>query len=331
MIKHVKRLIKRLIQNLPYIRRLRAENETLRSELAKMRFKPGHFYSPVPSIDEVKNDADRIFFDSVDSLAAIDLNETGQLKTLHALKQFYTEIPFEAERSDRYRYWFKNDFYSYADGVTLFCMMRYLHPQRIIEVGSGFSSALMLDVNDQFFNGQIKFDFIDPFPQRLERLLKLNDRTNHKIYATRVQDVPISTFDSLSERDILFIDSSHVSRVGSDVNWLLFEVLPRLKSGVYVHFHDIFYPFEYPKSWVYRGVAWNEAYFLRAFLQYNTAFKIEFFVSYLLKRHHYALLDAIPLALKSETLEMAFDDAPGANIWLRKQCASSTDGCTPGM
>lgn len=314
------KFFKKLVQNLPYIRRLRAENDTLRSELARMRWKPGHFYSPVPSIDEVKNDADRIFFDSGDSLGAIDLNETGQLNTLHAFKQFYKEIPFEAEKSDRYRYWFNNDTYSYADGVTLFCMMRHLHPQRIIEVGSGLSSALMLDVNDQFFNGQIKFAFIDPFPQRLERLLKLGDQTNHKIYATRVQDVPISIYDSLSRGDILFIDSSHVSKVGSDVNFLLFEVLPRLKSGVYVHFHDIFHPFEYPKSWVYRGVAWNEAYTLRAFLQYNTAFKIEFFVSYLLKRHHQAVLGAIPLALRSETPEMAFGDAPGANIWLRKQC-----------
>lgn len=256
---------KKLIHNLPYIQRLRLENEMLRSELAKVRWRPGHYYCPVPSIPEIKNDADRIFSDTVADLGGIDLNETGQLNNLHAFQQFYAEIPFQAEKSELCRYFFNNSLYSYADGVTLFCMMRHLRPQHIIEAGSGFSSALMLDVNDQFFNGQIQFHFIDPFPSRLESLLTLDDRSKTQIHATRVQDVPLSLFDSLSAGDILFIDSSHVCKTGSDVNFLFFEVLPRLKSGVYIHIHDIFYPFEYPKSWVYEGVAWNENYTLRAF------------------------------------------------------------------
>ncbi len=310
---------KKLIQNLPYIQRLRLENETLRSELAKVRWRPGHYYCPVPSIPEVKNDADRIFPNTVGDLGGIDLNETGQLNHLHAFKPFYGEIPFQADKSDHYRYHFNNSFYSYADGVTLFCMMRHLRPQRIIEAGSGFSSALMLDVNDQFFHGHIQFHFIDPFPRRLESLLKLEDRTKIHIHATRVQDVSLSIFDSLSAGDILFIDSSHVSKTGSDVNFLFFEVLPRLKSGVYVHLHDIFYPFEYPQSWVYEGVAWNENYTLRAFLQYNTAFEIEFFISYLLKHHRQAVVETMPLALNSETKEVSFShDAPGSSIWLKK-------------
>ncbi len=253
------------------------------------------------------------------SLNGIDINESGQLENLNEFKQHYAEIPFKSKKTNQYRYYYDNPYYSYADGIALYCMLRFLRPRKIIEVGSGYSSALMLDVNDQFFNGEIKFDFIEPYPERLNGLLTKDDRKNVKIYSQRVQDVPRDVFDSLNKGDVLFIDSSHVSKIGSDVNYLLFDVLPNLKSGVYIHFHDIFYPFEYPRSWVYEGVAWNEAYALRAFLQYNDAFKIEFFISYLLKLHRKAVIDAIPLALNSETAEISLShDAPGASIWLRK-------------
>ena len=84
-----------------------------------------------------------------------------------------------------------------------------------------------------------------------------------------MQDVALSTFSGLRRGDILFIDSSHVAKIGSDVNHLVFTVLPALQSGVLVHFHDIFFPFEYPQAWLAEGRAWNEAYLLRAFLQYR--------------------------------------------------------------
>ena len=83
--------------------------------------------------------------------------------------------------------------------------------------------------------------------------------------------------DQLRANDILFIDSSHVSKAGSDLNHIVFELLPRLQPGVLVHFHDIRYPFEYPREWFALGLWWNEAYLLRAFLQYNTAFQITLF------------------------------------------------------
>ncbi len=95
-----------------------------------------------------------------------------------------------------------------------------------------------------------------------------------------MQDVALSTFDELEAGDLLFIDSSHVSKIGSDVNFLFFEVLPRLKAGVYIHVHDIFWPFEYPHSWIVEGRAWNEAYLLRALLCGNDGFEIVFWNSW---------------------------------------------------
>jgi hypothetical protein len=119
--------------------------------------------------------------------------------------------------------------------------LRYFKPKQIIEVGSGFSSALMLDVND--------IDFIDPYPHRLYSLLKEADAERHNVIADKVQNIDIGVFQKLKENDILFIDSSHVSKIGSDVNFLMFEVLPNIQSGVLIHFHDIFYNFEYPEYW----------------------------------------------------------------------------------
>src|SRR5690606_33895195 len=98
--------------------------------------------------------------------------------------------------------------------------------------------------------------------------------------------------------DILFVDSSHVLKTGSDVNHLLFQILPILKKGVLVHFHDIFYPFEYPKEWILSGRSWNEIYALRAFLTYNSNFKILLFSHFIHKKHSLAF-GKMPLAYKN--------------------------------
>src|SRR5690606_17050723 len=108
--------------------------------------------------------------------------------------------------------------------------------------------------------------------------------------------------------DILFIDSTHVSKINSDVNYIFFEILPRLASGVYIHFHDIFFPFEYPKAWVYEGRAWNEAYILRAFLQYNNAFSVVLMNTFMDQFHKSFFREHMPLCLIN----------PGGSIWIRK-------------
>jgi len=107
---------------------------------------------------------------------------------------------------------------------------------------------------------------------------------------------------------VLFIDSSHVSKVGSDVNHILFNILPALRPSVRVHFHDVFYPFEYPENWIVNGRSWTEAYLLHAFLQFNDTFEIELFPNYLTRFHQDFFKQRMPLCLKD----------PGGSIWLRK-------------
>jgi hypothetical protein len=168
----------------------------------------------------------------------------------------------------------------------------------------------MLDANEMFFKRSIEMTFIDPNPELLLCLIHKEDKKNNVIVSRRVQDLDLGMFDALQADDILFIDSTHVSKVYSDVNRLFFEILPRLKKGVYVHLHDIFYPFEYPKEWVYEGRAWTEAYLLRAFLQYNNCFRIVLMNTFLEQFHRKFFEQSMPLCLKN----------PGGSIWIRKEC-----------
>lgn len=268
---------------------------------------PGHYYSPIPSLKEIRKNEEMIF-DKEAELRAINLNEAGQLELLDELKKYYDEIPFEPQKKEAIRYYFNNEFFSYGDGIFLYCLIRHIKPQRIIEIGSGFSSTVILDTNEIFFNNQIYCTFIEPYPKRFESLIKPSDLKNLNLIQSKLQDVELSVFKELGDKDFLFIDSTHVSKTNSDVNYLVFKILPSLHPGVYIHFHDIPYPFEYTKERVYLGFAWNEVYLLRAFLEYNNGFKIVLFNSFIGYKHYNKLAKDFPLCTKGI----------GASIWLRK-------------
>lgn len=120
--------------------------------------------------------------------------------------------------------------------------------------------------------------------------------------------VSLAVFEKLNKGDILFVDSTYVSKTGSDVNYILFEILPVLKKGVIIHFHDVFYPFEYPKEWVFQGRNRNESYILKAFLMYNESFEIKLFSEYL-HRHHKEVFEDMPLCYLTA----------GGNLWVEKK------------
>ncbi len=202
----------------------------------------------------------------------IDFNEKKQLEILNQMTEMYPTLPdWKYDRSaslKTFRYNYKNQWFGAADAVALHCMLRILKPKNFIEVGSGYSSAVTLDTNEYYFENKIKISFIEPYPERLKMLLRTDD--NIGLQVKELQDIPLNYFEKLEEGDILFIDSSHVSKVASDVNYLIFEVFPRLNKGVYIHFHDIFYPFEYPEAWITNnGFIWNELY-----LSFKNFFKV---------------------------------------------------------
>ncbi len=300
--KRLKNRIKDFMNKLPYV-------STLHKLNSNSKFPAGHFYSSVVSLDDVKKRQDEIWVSEFEeNISGIIINRERQKELFYQFEKFYGEMDFPENPGPEKRYFLNNSYYAYGDGILLYSFIRHFQPKKIIEIGSGYSSALMLDVNEIFFQNKIDLTFIEPFPEvRLHSLLKDNDSTSVQLISEKVQKVPLKTFEKLEKGDILFVDSSHVVKTGSDVHYILNKILPVLKKGVIIHFHDIHFPFEYPKSWVLDGFGWNETYFLKAFLMYNSSFEILMFTDYLHKIHN-DLFSKMPLASK----------ASGSSFWMEK-------------
>jgi hypothetical protein len=276
-------------------------------QAGRLGWEPGHFYSPLPDLVDIHRREAAIFTPPAD-VPGVNLNLARQLELLEQLAGQYAGLPFTEQKQPGLRYYFDNPNFSYGESIVLYCLIKLLKPKRIVEIGSGHSSCVILDTNQRCFDGAIDCSFVEPYPELLLSLMDQGDRKRTRVLGQRVQEVSLDLFTQLAPGDILFVDSSHVSKVGSDVNYIFFEILPRLAPGVYVHFHDIMAGFEYPSEWIYQGRAWNEAYLMRSFLQYNSAFSIELFNSYLGHFHRAALIRALPLA----------DRNPGTSLWLKK-------------
>jgi predicted O-methyltransferase YrrM len=283
-----------------------ASTEGTRAVAIPETFVPaGHYYSPIPSLDDIQESRRRV---RGEFLAGIDLNEAGQVALLNELARYYPSMPFTEEGSAGFRFRFDNPSYSYADGIFLYTMLQHLRPRRVIEVGSGYTSALTLDTSEHFLGDSVETCFIEPHPQLLLSLITEADRQRSRVFQCRLQEVDLALFDTLGANDMLFIDSTHVSKVGSDVNYLFFEILPRLAPGVIVHLHDIFPGFEYPIDWLKQGRAWNEQYVLRAFLEFNASFRIRLFGSHMIQRDPEWFRAHMPLCLKN----------PGGAFWMER-------------
>lgn len=274
-------------------------------------YPPGHYYSPIPSwpaSNYIGNSKGRL-------PQSIDLDVSMQLELLEVLKGFYKDIPAEWNlvTGSRLRYRFANEFFSFGDGVVYFCMLHHFRPKQVIEIGCGWSSALLLDVDELFFNKKTEIILIDPDLDRLRRLMRSEDRI--RIIEDVAQSQPVSLFEKLNDGDFLFIDSSHVAKYGSDLLYIVFEILPRLRPGVVVHFHDIIWPFEYPDIWFANGRGWNECYFLRAFLQDNLNWRILFFNSFMESEHLSAYSAALPLVVESPINLLTMSNS---SLWLVK-------------
>lgn len=226
----------------------------------------------------------------------------------HLSREFpYGESISMGSSKQNRRYTVENQFFIEPDAFTLYSFVRCFQPKRIVEIGSGYSSALILDTVERFLDYSPELVFVEPHPDRLKKLLRSKDAESSRILEVAAQSLPMAEFSRLSPSDILFIDSSHVGKCGSDVLHLLFNVLPQLSRGVLVHIHDMFWPFEYPESWYQEGRCWNEAYLVRALLMFNSAFEILFWPSLLEAR--------CPVELRKVT---HYGKSAGGSLWLRR-------------
>ena len=269
-----------------------------------------HFYEPIPDTRTL----DDSIWENHSELVGLDINERVQLDLLArfktAFKNEYDQFPME-KTDKQQEYYVHNGMFGPVDGEILYCMLRDIKPKRVIEIGSGYSTLLIskaLSVNRSDCDYACDYVVVDPFPNGT-----VKDGLPHlsRLEKKPVQKIPFSEFERLEENDMLLIDSSHVVAIGSDVQYLFLEVLPRLKKGVYISFHDIFLPAEYRKKWVLKEhVFWNEQYLLQAFLAFNNSFEILWAGSYMHINHSNEL----------KTAFSSYDPQPRwpGGFWVRK-------------
>lgn len=264
---------------------------------------PGHYYSPIVAPNTLPRPLPR------SAMLGVTIDMVAMEQLYRELLPHLECLALPTQQEPGTRYYVDNHMYGIGDALIYAGMIRHLRPRRVIEVGSGFSSAVLLDTLDLSPDLNTQLIFIEPYTERLDALLRPVDHHRVRIIRSGVQDVPLDVFTQLGAGDILFLDTTHISKTGSDVNFELFEVLPRLAPGVWVHFHDVFPDFEYPESWVFdENRSWNELYALRAFLQYNDVFRVRYANKAFAQSHTALLRATCPRILEN----------PGGGLWLQK-------------
>lgn len=235
---------------------------------------PNHYYYPIPDTSKLRAEVWQRLYD----LVGINVKTERMIDLLLSFSSKYRE-EYEAFPKVRsatkypYQYFINNGSFESVDGEIYYCMIREFKPRRIVEVGAGYSTHLaaqaLLKNEEEGVHGELIA--IDPYPSAA---LKEGFHGLSRLIARKAQDVDLSLFTGLKENDILFIDSTHVVKIGGDVPYLYLQVIHRLAKGVLVHIHDIFLPSEYPRDWIKNCIFWSEQYLLYAFLLFNDTFEI---------------------------------------------------------
>lgn len=268
---------------------------------------PRHFYSPIPRRGELP----AAFWERPSEMPGVSFDADAQLAWLReeivpALAGF---DPPREPTADPQQYFLENGLYQSVDAEVLYGVIRRLRPRRIVELGAGFSTlvsaaAAAANAEEGTAPDFVSYDpyAVAPAPGTLPGLTRLEP--------VAAEAVPLSVFEALEPNDIFFIDTSHTVKVGGDVTHLVLEVLPRLRVGVVIHFHDVFLPWHYPREWVeHNGWYWAEQYLLQAFLANNRDYEVLFGAYAVARLHPDELRAAVP----------SFNSAvPPLSLWLRR-------------
>ena len=281
---------------------------------------PAHYYSGIPNVLELEKD--KPLWARKSELPGIPADLDQQERKLKEVclpyQEEYAGNPFFKEAVAQGF----GPGYGYIEAQALYAMVRFLKPQTIIEVGSGVSTYCMLagaQANQSETGRMPSMTCIDPFPSAKVRL-----STEVKLLTEKVQQVPMEEFASLGPSDLLFIDSTHTVKPASDVNFLVLEVLPRLRSGVIVHFHDIHLPYDYQQDVLTTFYHWSETSLLRAFLINNSRAKIRFCLSQLHHERGDALKRLFPEYSPERFVGGLVDNSQGPFSQSRKHFPTST-------
>ena len=293
-------------------------------EKAGFHITPNHFYFPIPDSSTLTDE----LWKKDSELIGLDMNTDMQLRFLHEVfPKFREEFDFpktKTESMNAYDFYLKNTSFEAGDAEVLHSMIRQFKPKRIIEIGSGFSTYLSAKaclLNKEKDGVDSKLIAIEPYPSDT---LKKGFPGLSELIQKPLEEVDLDLFRSLEANDILFIDSSHVLKIGGDVKYEYLEILPRLKNGVIVQCHDIFLPGEYPKNWVLNNHwFWTEQYLLQAFLAFNGAFEILWSSQFMIRKYLNELTAVFP-SYQNIPLDttQANRDIGSGSLWMRRKTSS---------
>ena len=282
---------------------------------------PLHFHEPIPDTRTLSDE----IWDRTSKLVGVDMNTTRQLELLtDVFPNFIQECDFSQERTEiPYEFYRKNGAFLSVDAEVYHSMIRHFQPKRIVEVGSGsttYLAARACILNEKKDRTSTELFAIDPFPN--ENVKKGFPGLTSLIHKP-LEQVSKDFFSRLEKNDILFIDSSHVVGIGGDVNYEFLEIIPRLKTGVIVHVHDIFAPAEYPKKWKFEDrFFWTEQYILQAFLSFNNDFEILWASSYMHLNYPDALKSVFPSYIDLKNDYPYYPQVWPSSFWFKRKYTS---------
>ncbi len=272
-------VVNMMARSLKKIKELRYQRILNASAKAGLNVYPiSDFYSPLPVISDLQKNKKRWCRPS--ELVGIDYDIEGIKNLITRLEEQYADEFKNLEKYQQFKTLKFGPGFTELDATLLYYMIRDIKPKNYIEVGSGLSTkyCFMAAQENAAMGKPVNITCIEPYPYDM-----LYEIPQIEIIAKEVQEVELSTFQRLEAGDILFIDSTHIVQIDSDVTYLFLEVLPRLKPGVVIHIHDIAFPYNvpYPQDLYIFGrklPAWpwffNEAILLQAFLSYNESYQI---------------------------------------------------------
>jgi len=300
---------------------LKAENTALQKEIEESRNEadlqkerlwapPGHVYSPITDPnDAFVRETGIANLDALKDRPDLPVDEKAQLRLLGWLGEHGSRFPFQTTPEPDWRFITANGHFGQADAALFFSMLLEYKPAHLVEIGCGFSSLLIMDVNDHFLDQSMQVSFFDPRPDAILAMLTPLDAYRERVRSCRSQEIGAEIFAQLGRGDILSLETSHVGKTGSDVCDILFRILPALAPGVLVHIHDVYYPFEYPPAWaVQDNRSWNGAYMLRAFLEFNSSFRVLYFNDLMVRKYPEQTQAAFP----------GLEDMQASSLWIEK-------------
>ena len=236
---------------------------------------PAHFYSPIPTLSQLD---DRVYA-KIFSANGVNIDSHQCLEYISSIAEKYL-----AEYTPQQGFGL-----SLVDSFVLYASIRHFRFPFVVEIGAGDTTHIILKALDMNSKEGFpsKLCSIEPFPR--DDIINIKN-SNFDLVISRFEDTDASLF---SEADFIFIDSSHVSKLNSDVNCQILELLPMVKKQAVIHWHDIVFPRNYWRDWAHNGNQfWNESYLLHAFMLFNDSFSV-LWPSQYMQTHYPSILKKI--------------------------------------